>query len=161
MVLRKYHHNKQMKQHMQQQQTSSSSSSSSSVNISLPPITLSFFELFIAGGIGGIGCWVFSYPQDVIKSRLQVTQNMIVPINSTSTSSSSSPSAAHTPTTTRYILNSMYKKSIDGGFYDCFKRTIQEEGMSALWKGFGPCAARAFIANGVGLAAYEMAARFL
>ena len=30
-----------------------------------------FLEQFIAGGIGGFFCWFFSYPQDVIKTKLQ------------------------------------------------------------------------------------------
>ena len=28
------------------------------------------FYQFIAGGVGGFFCWLFSYPQDVIKTRL-------------------------------------------------------------------------------------------
>ncbi|ORX99433.1 mitochondrial carrier [Basidiobolus meristosporus CBS 931.73] len=32
---------------------------------------LNGFELLMAGGIAGIGCWTVCYPQDVIKSRMQ------------------------------------------------------------------------------------------
>lgn len=32
-------------------------------------------ELFVAGGVGGFFCWFFSYPQDVIKTRLQVARS--------------------------------------------------------------------------------------
>ncbi|OMH84190.1 Mitochondrial basic amino acids transporter [Zancudomyces culisetae] len=29
------------------------------------------FEMFVAGGISGIAAWIFAYPQDIVKSRLQ------------------------------------------------------------------------------------------
>ncbi|KAL4501441.1 hypothetical protein ABPG72_021248 [Tetrahymena utriculariae] len=32
---------------------------------------LSHFQTLIGGGFGGIMCWVFSYPQDIIKTKLQ------------------------------------------------------------------------------------------
>lgn len=156
-LFRQLHQQRQLAQAQTQTHSTTNKITDNTTTLNTPPqpLPLSFFELFIAGGIGGIGCWVFSYPQDVIKSRLQVTQNVIVPLSSSSTTTTPSSSE------TRYVLKSMYRKSIDGGFWDCLKRTISEEGLSALWKGFGPCAARAFIANGVGLAAYEVAARFL
>ncbi|KAL4070810.1 hypothetical protein J3A83DRAFT_4358899 [Scleroderma citrinum] len=33
------------------------------------------------------------------------------------------------------------------GFFDCFRKTVAQEGVAALWKGFGPAMARAFPAN--------------
>jgi len=28
------------------------------------------YEQFLAGGVGGFACWFFSYPQDIIKTKL-------------------------------------------------------------------------------------------
>ena len=36
-----------------------------------PSRTPTFLELFISGGVGGFFCWFFSYPQDIIKTKLQ------------------------------------------------------------------------------------------
>jgi solute carrier family 25 carnitine/acylcarnitine transporter 20/29 len=33
----------------------------------------------MAGGFAGVVCWVVSYPQDVVKSRLQVAPDTIPP----------------------------------------------------------------------------------
>ena len=30
----------------------------------------------IVGGFAGISCWIFSYPQDLIKTHLQVEDNV-------------------------------------------------------------------------------------
>ena len=32
---------------------------------------LSRFSLFMSGGIGGLFCWLASYPQDIVKTKLQ------------------------------------------------------------------------------------------
>ena len=87
--------------------------------------------LIISGGLSGICGWVFSYPQDFIKSQLQ-----------------SEP----------YNRPSQYRKNpflFDGGFIDCWRDTVRRNGYSALWRGFGTCAARAFPANAAGFLAYE------
>jgi solute carrier family 25 carnitine/acylcarnitine transporter 20/29 len=88
-------------------------------------------RLILAGGLAGITGWVFSYPQDFIKSQLQ-----------------SEP----------YDQKTLFKKHpllLDGGFLTCLKQTIRTEGWKALWRGFGTCAARAFPANAAGFCAYE------
>jgi hypothetical protein len=33
---------------------------------------LTALDLMISGGFGGFFCWFFSYPQDVIKTKLQL-----------------------------------------------------------------------------------------
>ena len=32
--------------------------------------TPTFLEQFVSGGVGGFFCWFFSYPQDIIKTKL-------------------------------------------------------------------------------------------
>ena len=57
-----------------------------------------------------------------------------------------------------YNLRSPWRKHpilFDGGFIDCWKRTVKTQGHKALWKGFPVCIARAFPANGAGFLAYE------
>jgi len=91
---------------------------------------ISSSRLLLCGGVSGMMCWTFSYPQDVIKSRIQIQSDL--------------------PHLRQYrsFLG-------DGVFYDCFKQTVHSEGWLGLWKGFGPCAVRAFIANAAGFTTYE------
>jgi len=42
------------------------------------------------------------------------------------------------------------------GMLDCFRKVIAREGVGALYKGFGPCMARAFPANAATFATYEL-----
>lgn len=41
------------------------------------------------------------------------------------------------------------------GFFDCVRQVVRAEGVRGLYKGIGPCLARAFPANAVTLLAYE------
>jgi hypothetical protein len=50
---------------------------------------------------------------------------------------------------------------LDGGFFDCWQRTVSQHGWRALWRGFGPCLARAFPANAAGFVTYELSLKFL
>ena len=50
---------------------------------------------------------------------------------------------------------------LDGGFFDCWRRTVSEHGWKAVWRGFGPCLARAFPANAAGFVTYELSLKFL
>lgn len=47
------------------------------------------------------------------------------------------------------------------GILDCFKKSINEEGYSVLWRGLGTAVARAFVVNGAIFAAYEVTLRLL
>lgn len=96
---------------------------------------LSPLSLFLAGGIGGVGCWVFSYPQDLIKSRLQVQPE-------------------NQPNKYKPFL-------LDGGFWRCGLDIVRTEGWIGLWRGFTPTIIRAFWANAATFFAYEMAFSFL
>lgn len=83
-------------------------------------------DLMISGSIGGYACWQFSYPQDVIKTLLQIDKK------------------------------GTYKNCrIDGGFYQCSKDLYREKGFSGFWKGYGPCMLRAVTANAILFVTYE------
>jgi solute carrier family 25 carnitine/acylcarnitine transporter 20/29 len=88
--------------------------------------TLTFQESFITGGIAGIGAWVFAYPQDVVKTRLQVHNKEY-------------KKAKWLP---------------DGGFLDCWREIYRENGVKGFFRGILPCFMRAFIANGFMIVAY-------
>eukprot|EP00743_Colponemidia_sp_Colp-15_P007954 GILK01008615.1.p1 GENE.GILK01008615.1~~GILK01008615.1.p1 ORF type:complete len:330 (+),score=32.19 GILK01008615.1:36-992(+) len=99
----------------------------------IPVTDLAPAALLLSGGIGGIGCWVFSYPQDLVKTRLQVQPDGQA---------------------------SKYKPSrllLDGGFFSCWKEVVRTDGYRGLWRGFTPCVARAFPANAAGFLTYELA----
>ena len=80
------------------------------------------------GSIAGVSCWVFSYPQDVVKTMLQVSKE------------------------------GTYKKNkwlFDGGFYDCARKIYKKDGLKGFWVGISPCLVRAVVANAIGIAIYE------
>jgi len=47
------------------------------------------------------------------------------------------------------------------GFMDCVRKTIAQDGVKALWKGFGPAMARAFPANAATFLGVEAARNFM
>jgi len=92
-------------------------------------------SLMCCGGTAGLLCWFTSYPQDVIKSRIQVDV-----------------------TGQKYPRHSFLP---DGGIVSCSKQIWKAEGWRGFWKGFSPCALRAFPANAAGFLAYETTAELL
>ncbi|RHZ26403.1 hypothetical protein DYB37_008019 [Aphanomyces astaci] len=86
----------------------------------------------LAGGFAGCVCWTVSYPQDVIKSRLQLQ-----PLGQPSS----------------YATSTLCP---DGGFIACAKSIVRQEGWRGLWRGDSPCLLRAFPSNAAGFATYEM-----
>jgi hypothetical protein len=97
----------------------------------VPVEQISFLGCFFSGGVGGFCCWLGSYPQDVIKTKLQVDRKK------------------------------SYNKWIDGGFLDCAKGIYKEKGVRGFWQGFSACSCRAVIANSCGLCAYEYAQKLI
>ena len=85
----------------------------------------------MAGGVGGFTCWLVSYPQDVVKTRLQVARAV------------------------EFSNHSWLVR--DGGMLACGRHIFEKEGISGFWKGFSACSARAVIANSFMFAAYEYA----
>jgi len=101
------------------------------------PAPLGAAPLIMAGGLAGIIGWVVSYPMDYVKSQIQAEP---------------------------FDKRSPYKKNpylLDGGFFNCWRYTVQNFGHKALWRGFIPCVARAFPANGAGFLAYELTLKFI
>lgn len=47
------------------------------------------------------------------------------------------------------------------GLFDCFRKTVAQDGITALWKGFGPAMARAFPANAATFLGVEASRKLL
>lgn len=47
------------------------------------------------------------------------------------------------------------------GIFDCFKKSVREEGYLVLWRGLGTAVTRAFVVNGAIFSAYEITLRVL
>ena len=82
----------------------------------------------IVGVFAGINCWIFSYPQDIIKTMIQVSK----------------------PGTYQ-----AKRGLFDGGFYDCGQKIYAKSGWKGFWIGIEPCLVRAAVANAFGIAIYE------
>ena len=86
------------------------------------------FNTITVGGIAGLLSWVVSYPQDVVKTKIQCD------------------------------VTNMYKRHKyfnDSGIIDCWKKIIKNEGFSGFWKGFSACALRATFAEAVTFSVYD------
>ncbi|KAK7294190.1 hypothetical protein RJT34_17075 [Clitoria ternatea] len=88
----------------------------------------SLHTMLVAGGLAGVASWIFCYPFDVVKTRLQ----------------------GQTPSSIKYK-----------GIYDCFRKSVKEDGYSVLWRGLGTAVTRAFVVNGAIFSAYEITLRLL
>ena len=93
---------------------------------------LGHFSLFISGGLGGLSCWLASYPQDIVKTKLQ---------------------------TQKFGENKYPRHHLipDEGIISCSKDIYSKEGLRGFWRGFSAWAIRAFWANGFMFMAYEFA----
>ena len=80
----------------------------------------------LAGGSAGVAMWTLAIPPDV--SFVLVGQ------------------AGLTGQTIKSRLQSAPSGTYSG-FVDCARKLIAQDGVTALWKGFGPAMARAFPAN--------------
>ena len=80
-----------------------------------------------------MAAWTVTYPCDVVKSIIQTNPGVY---------------RRH-----RYIP--------DGGFFDCWNRTLMLQGWRGLWKGLVPCLARAFPVNACAFYAYEYTSQWM
>ena len=95
----------------------------------------STWSVCVAGGLAGSAAWALSYPQDVIKSHIQLQTPGAKPL---------------------------YKSTLgDGGFLECGRQLIRQGGWQSLFRGFVPCMLRSMPANAAGFLAYEKAAAAL
>ena len=92
--------------------------------------------------------WALTYPQDVIKSRMQVRHSALQYYFCTLDCS------YHVPLTTRTFqadANGKYK-----GVVHCLKASVAAEGGVVLWRGLGSALIRAFPVNAVNFGVYSM-----
>ncbi|KAJ6519671.1 hypothetical protein C8R45DRAFT_754452, partial [Mycena sanguinolenta] len=83
------------------------------------PSQLNLGAIILAGGTAGVAMWAVAIPPDA--------------------------SSCH-----KFVLKSRLQSAPTGtysGIMDCARKTIAQDGVKALWKGFGPAMSRAFPAN--------------
>ena len=86
---------------------------------------------FLCGMFGGFNCWFWSYPQDTIKTQLQVGVDFEI------------------------------KKAWDGGAMQVARHIYRVSGWRGFWMGFSAATLRSTLPNGCGFLAYEIAIDFL
>ncbi|CAD8157906.1 unnamed protein product [Paramecium pentaurelia] len=90
---------------------------------------LNIFDQFLAGIAAGLVCICFSYPQDMIKTKIQYE-------------------ILESKQNRRYI-------GIDGGISKCMKEIYKETGFKGFWQGFNSCAIYYMVACSAQLVGYE------
>ncbi|KAJ7492769.1 hypothetical protein FB451DRAFT_1361247 [Mycena latifolia] len=92
------------------------------------PSELNLGAIILAGGTAGVAMWSLAIPPDASCPRKQMFQSLNSP----------------------QVLKSRLQSAPTGtysGLMDCARKTIAQDGVAALWKGFGPAMGRAFPAN--------------
>ena len=84
---------------------------------------------FVSGGVAGVSCWLSVLPFDVCKTRIQATSFV---------GHGASPQGKYR-----------------GGVFACARVIVREEGLGALYLGWRPLVARAFLVNSTTFLIYE------
>jgi solute carrier family 25 carnitine/acylcarnitine transporter 20/29 len=84
-------------------------------------------ESLVVGPVSAVIGWIFSYPQDIIKTRIQVEE---------------------------YGKYRSWRWCPDGGFVECGKMIYRAAGWRGFWVGLSPCLIRAAYSDGIGIVAY-------
>lgn len=105
-----------------------------------PAPPLSVPAIMAAGGGAGIAMWSLGIPPDVSFFFLLSVSSSAINLILTH------PSFFFTPQTIKSRLQSAPQGTYTG-FMDCARKLIAQDGVTALWKGFGPAMARAVPAN--------------
>ena len=102
------------------------------VNPERPHLTLA--QSMIVGPASQAFGWLFSYPQDVIKTKLQI-----------------SPEGTY----------KNWKVIPDGGIVDCCREILRKQGWKGFFAGLSPCLIRGAYSEGIGIVAYEKSREML
>lgn len=93
------------------------------------------FTPLLAGGLAGLLSWLFTYPQDVVKTKLQCDTGLVK----------------------KYPDRKVFGIIKDGGIISCTKSIWRNNGISGFTKGFSACSLKAVIAEAVTFFVYENA----
>lgn len=103
-------------------------------------------KILLCGGLAGVVTWTSVFPLDVVKTRVQ-TQDLVLlqqqhPTGRTEASS---------------LLDNMPKERRPLGAWSVATQAYRNEGIGVFFRGLGICCARAFVVNAVQWAVYEWA----
>ncbi|KAI9052459.1 hypothetical protein LZ554_003803 [Drepanopeziza brunnea f. sp. 'monogermtubi'] len=104
-------------------------------------------KVLLCGGLAGVVTWASIFPLDVIKTRVQTQQAVIIPVRSPE---EAAPLLAGEATGSRRL-----------GAVAIARNAYRSEGVGVFFRGLGVCSTRAFVVNAAQWAVYEWIVREL
>jgi len=104
-------------------------------------------KILLCGGLAGVVTWASVFPLDVVKTRVQ-TQDLVVLRQQSS-------SVQARPETVPLVSNDISMEQKRLGAWKIAKLAYRNEGVGVFFRGLSVCCARAFIVNAVQWAVYE------